>query len=704
MSVGLRDTPTSDGQEVRDHARHLAGHLARLRLLLHRRALWLRARWRVDPLADPGGLAVGDGRADDLFAGEDPAAEAAFAFEDGEAAELTRRLVALEHSLAPGTGAPQAGLEHVVAAFALSDFERDVLLLAAAPDFDPAFARLCAYVNDDAALRFATPHLALCLLGSDGRSRRALDRTAPLRRFHLVELAEGPRDAWGLRPLRVDEGMLDHLTGNHRIDARVADILEPAAVTACDETTTELAGRAAAVAVAQLHRAQWPAIAVTGSRHAPKIGFARAVSAALGLELVTANPPTEEHTVGLMGREAALLGLAYHFDAGGDARRAGLADMLPRVEAPVVVSCDEMLDCARDLVHVDLPAAGPAVQEAIWHQALGPAVRLGDGDLARLVQQFDLDPETITRIAREAKRQAVLSTGDPAAVPRFDDLWSVCRARVRRRGKELGNPGSPRARWADIVLPDHLREQLTELADQAAQRSVVYERWGFAEHLQRGRAITAMFAGPSGTGKTMAAEVLASHLRLDLYRIDLAGVVDKYIGETEKNLRRVFDAAEDSGAVLFFDEADALFGKRTDVRDSHDRYANIEVDYLLQRMEAYRGIAILATNRKSLLDPAFLRRLRFVLDFPFPDARSRGRMWRQAFPDQAPLGDLDWDALTRLELTGGSIRTIAVNAAFLAARAGQEIGMVHLLRAARREYAKLDRLIDGADFESQAGP
>jgi SpoVK/Ycf46/Vps4 family AAA+-type ATPase len=252
--------------------------------------------------------------------------------------------------------------------------------------------------------------------------------------------------------------------------------------------------------------------------------------------------------------------------------------------------------------------------------------------------------------------------------------------------------------WDDIVLPDDVMQQVRELAGQVAARTQVYERWGFGQRLARGRGIAALFSGPSGTGKTMTAEILARHLDLDLYRIDLAGVVSKYIGETEKNLRSIFDAAEQSGAILFFDEADALFGKRTEVRDSHDRYANIEVNYLLQRMESYRGLAILCTNRRTSLDRAFLRRLRFLIEFPFPDAENRRRIWQKMFPPAAPLGALDFNALARLEVPGGNIRNIALNAAFLAARSGEPIADAHVLHAARREYAKIDKLLTPAEF------
>jgi len=249
-----------------------------------------------------------------------------------------------------------------------------------------------------------------------------------------------------------------------------------------------------------------------------------------------------------------------------------------------------------------------------------------------------------------------------------------------------------KATWDAIVLPQEERALLRQIARQVRQRGRVYEDWGFRQTMNRGLGISALFAGESGTGKTMAAEVIANDLRLHLYRIDLSAVVNKYIGETEKNLRRVFDAAEDSSAILFFDEADALFGKRSEVKDSHDRYANLEISYLLQRIEAYRGLAILTTNMKASLDHAFLRRLRFLVGFPFPAAGEREEIWRRAFPPQTPLHPkLDWTALARLAVSGGNIANIAVDAAFRAAHDDAPVSMAHLLGAARAECLKVEK-------------
>ena len=270
-------------------------------------------------------------------------------------------------------------------------------------------------------------------------------------------------------------------------------------------------------------------------------------------------------------------------------------------------------------------------------------------------------------------------------------MWDSCRAHARSQLDDIARRIEPAAHWDDLVLPERERKTLLAIADQVRHRPTVCGDWGFSEKGERRLGFAVLFAGPSGTGKRLAAEVLATELRLDLYRIDLSAVVGKYIGETEKNLRRIFDAAEAGGAVLLFDEADALFGKRGEVKDSHDRYANIEVNYLLQRMESYRGLAILTTNREEDIDRGFLSRMRFIVRFPFPDAAMRAKIWKRTFPPRTPLDALDFARLAQLEVSGGSIHDIALNAAFLAASSGCGISMGHLKDAARAEYARLDR-------------
>jgi SpoVK/Ycf46/Vps4 family AAA+-type ATPase len=331
-----------------------------------------------------------------------------------------------------------------------------------------------------------------------------------------------------------------------------------------------------------------------------------------------------------------------------------------------------------------------AEQKDLWLTCLGERAEEAGGVLDTLVSQFHLGAHLIRSVSDEAL------AADGGDLPH--DLWNACRRQSRPRLDELAQRITSTAGWTDLVLPESQSQALREICAQARNRGTVYEEWGFRGKDERGLGVSALFAGPSGTGKTLASEVLANELRLDLYRVDLSQVVSKYIGETEKNLRRVFDAAEEGGVVLLFDEADAIFGKRSEVKDSHDRYANIEVSYLLQRMECYNGLAILTTNLKSAVDPAFLRRLRFIVQFPFPDQEQRREIWKRVFPAQTPVQPLQFDKLAKLNMAGGNIRNIALSAAFLAAEAGGPVSMAHLARAARTECAKLERPISESEI------
>ncbi|HEY9651607.1 MAG TPA: ATP-binding protein, partial [Coleofasciculaceae cyanobacterium] len=334
-------------------------------------------------------------------------------------------------------------------------------------------------------------------------------------------------------------------------------------------------------------------------------------------------------------------------------------------------------------------------QRAIWNNALGEVAPTLNGQIETLVSHFNLNTPAIQAACWKAKSlekvrwQEEDGNNSPSSIQ--ERLWDICRIQSRSRLDELAQRIESTPSWDDLVLPERERTILRDIAAHVRQRTKVYETWGFGSKGGRGLGISALFAGASGTGKTMAAEVLGNELRLDVYRIDLSTIISKYIGETEKNLRRVFDAAEGAGAILLFDEADALFGKRSDVKDSHDRYANIEVGYLLQRMESYRGLAILTTNLKGSIDQAFLRRIRFVVQFPFPDLTQRTEIWRRVFPQQTPTHRLNFEKLAKLNVAGGNIRNIALNSAFLAADAGESVGMKHILEAAMSEYVKLER-------------
>jgi SpoVK/Ycf46/Vps4 family AAA+-type ATPase len=408
--------------------------------------------------------------------------------------------------------------------------------------------------------------------------------------------------------------------------------------------------------------------------------------------------------VALVEREAALkqAGVLWHglesFD--DEAHRRSLPRLLRAIDdaiAPTFVSSTGPLDLAlvfprRNALVMLLPPPDQAIRSALWRAHLG--VDIGEETLG-VAARFQLTPGQIARGAWSARALAT-ARGGASEVLSVRDLLEACRLVSNHQLATLARKVSSAASWDDLVLPDDCTARLRELCNQFRYRDLVFEQWGLGQRLSSGRGVTALFAGPSGTGKTMAASVVANELGLDLYKIDLSGVISKYIGETEKNLARIFAEAETSNAILFFDEADALFGKRSEVRDSHDRYANVEVSYLLQRMEEYEGIAILATNFRKNMDDAFTRRLSVTIEFPVPGEAERLRIWEGIFPAAIPGAiDLDLAALaTRFELSGGNIKNIAVASAFLAAAENGALDMTHVLQATLREYQKIGRLME----------
>jgi SpoVK/Ycf46/Vps4 family AAA+-type ATPase len=406
----------------------------------------------------------------------------------------------------------------------------------------------------------------------------------------------------------------------------------------------------------------------------------------LRLEDTPASGAELDRFLALWTRESTLLPAMLLLQWGGDAPTAAARKLAERLPAPIAIASREPVLVHRAAVRLEINKVEPMAQRALWREALGEnAVEL-DPLLTKIAGQFRMSTETIASLS-----ESVMPSPQQDAEAAGRNLWRACRGIARPMLDLLAERIDPRASWSDLVLPAAQTAALKQIAAQSRHRMLVNEQWGFAERGRRGLGLSALFAGPTGTGKTLAAEVLARELDLDLYRIDLSAVVSKYIGETEKNLRRVFDAAETGGVLLLFDEADALFGKRSEVKDSHDRYANIEVGYLLQRMESFQGIAVLTSNMKNTLDKSFQRRIRFVVDFPFPDAVQRAEIWAQAFPSATPTEKLDAAKLARLSMAGGNIRNIALNAAFSAANAESPVRMEHVLAAARAEAAKVER-------------
>jgi hypothetical protein len=407
----------------------------------------------------------------------------------------------------------------------------------------------------------------------------------------------------------------------------------------------------------------------------------------------------------LWEREVALANCALLIDCddleGADTVREGTITYLCEwMRSPVIITTSERKRSRlRPLLVFDIERPTTKEQYTIWEQALDDTPESRNGLVDNLVSQFNLSVPVIQAACSQASVQW-RQIEESENTEEFNHLlWDTCRAQARPKLDDLAQRIDCAASWEDLVLPESQVQVLRDVAIQVKQRAKVYERWGFGGKSKRGLGISALFAGQSGTGKTMAAEVVARELRLDLYRIDLSAVVSKYIGETEKNLGRVFDAAELGGVVLLFDEADALFGKRSEVKDSHDRHANVEVSYLLQRMESYRGLSILTTNLKSSLDQAFLRRIRFITQFPFPDSTQRAEIWRRIFPKSTPTEGLDYQKLGQLNVAGGNIRSIALNAAFLAADANDAVTMYYMLQAAKSEYIKLERTLTDTEVK-----
>jgi hypothetical protein len=598
-------------------------------------------------------------------------------------------------------------LDTLCSMFGLSPFERDILLLSAGVELDTRFAALCGKAQRDHMRAYPTFSLALAALPHAHWS--ALTPGAPLRYWRLLDLGESRSVATS--QIRIDERILHYLTGLQHMDERLVGIVSPVEPQGSLLPSQEaVAAQVAATWSGAQTGPRLPVVQLCGSDPAAQRSVAADACSRLGVslhEMTAYDLPLDlrDMTVlmRLWEREAILGGSALlvdctDLDVSDATRTRAVIHFAEQIRSALLVACREQLPLGRRpfaSFHLMRPSA--AEQRAAWTGALGLDRTAPRDAIGRIVSQFDLSLSAIQSVAAEGFSR-VRGEGDVAESAALAAvLWEGARNRTRPRLGGLAQRITPCADWHDLVLPELQKKVLREIAMHVRQRAVVYEQWGFAVKSERGLGISALFAGESGTGKTMAAEVLARDLGVDLYRIDLSQVVSKYIGETEKNLRKVFDAAEAGGAILLFEEADALFGKRSEVKDSHDRYANIEISYLLQRMEQYRGLAILTTNMKGALDQAFLRRIRFIVQFPFPDAAYRAEIWSGIFPPETPTESLDVGKLARLSVPGGNIRNIAMNAAFLAADAGEPVRMKHLLAATQSEYAKLEKPLSSSE-------
>ena len=582
---------------------------------------------------------------------------------------------------------PPPALLMLSATLELTGFEADVLLLCAAMELDTRTGALCAAAHGDPRRPYPTFALAMALL--DEADWSALAPSGALRSWRLIEPEHGSGEPLILRPLRIDERVVHFIKGHNVLDERLARLVRP----------VESAGGGTAPSQAAVIEALTAAVAdgraliqLVGANRATKRSVAADAAGSVGLHLfelaANALPATSadaDDLARLWHRETRLLPIGLLVTADDDSltppQAGALREFVRDASAPTFLSVPRPSAELSDVSFVhEVSTPTPGEQRALWGEVLGGGMLEVS---ARLAAEFDLATTEIEQVAKDAKRSG---DGDLAR-----GAWMRCMAISRPSLDSLAQRLRPIATWEDIVLAPEPMRLLRSIAAQARHRATVYDEWGWRERSERGLGISALFTGESGTGKTMAAEVLANDLGLDLYRIDLSGIMSKYIGETEKNLRRLFDAGEHGGVVLFFDEADALFGRRSEVRDSHDRYANIEVDYLLQRMESYRGLAILATNMRSALDPAFTRRLRFIVPFALPGRPERERIWCRVFPAGVPTEGLDTARLARLNLSGALIHAVALQASFTAAAQDGPVTMDVVTDAARTELRKADR-------------
>ncbi len=617
--------------------------------------------------------------------------------------------------------------------FQLNRFEQQCLLVCLAPEIDRKYEKLYAWLQDDVTRKKPSVDLILNLLVGTLEeklaARSVFGPQAPLLRFRLLHM-EGASHEEPIpllsRFVKLDDRIVNLLLGVGCIDSRLersASLTWPQ--TSRDEVTTAVETQNQMRAFVSRHFSETSSAGqrvvfyFSGPDEAGKQTLAESVASEFGRALLTGDAgkmladslPLTEAAM-LLGREA-LLQTAVLCVKRVDLLFGDHDKMLPQlsdlVEAAQIFSQLTFFFGGRPwspvemlpgtvFIEVDFPVPSTQDREQFWSERL----RHDDIDASHfgpLASKFRFTPRQISETVATARNFARWRSSEDDRIT-LQDLYAACRKQSHHKLATMARRIVPVYIWDDIVLPDDTMEQLRELCARVTQGSRVLGEWGFGRKLSQGKGANALFAGPSGTGKTMAAEIIANELGLDLYKIDLSGVVSKYIGETEKNLDRIFTAAEDANAILFFDEADALFGKRSEVRDSHDRYANIEISYLLQKMEQYEGVAILATNLRQNLDEAFVRRLAFTLHFPFPGEADRYRIWTGIWPSKTPLtDDVELDFLARqFRLTGGSIKNIALAAAFFAANDGGAVTMSCLLHATQREFQKMGKTLTEAEL------
>ncbi|NEO31301.1 MAG: ATP-binding protein [Symploca sp. SIO3C6] len=624
--------------------------------------------------------------------------------------------------------------------FGLSTFAVGSIIIALAPEIDLRYERIYAYLQDDVTRKRPTVDLTLNLLCSSleakFRQRIHFKPDAPLIQQGLLSLIPDPHQ---VQPpllshyLKLDDHIISFLLGQEGLNPRLesfCQVIAQGTTVELDELLLRTQSKQALLklVIQARNNSQSLFLHFSGQGSSLKFQLAQALASAIEMQLLVADlariSDSEEkcqHQLMLLFREAQFLNALLYFDNLDNLLSQAqtrcyqrLFEQLTKYTGIVILSSTKPeLPSAIALKNlINLPFALPDFVQRRHYWQLNLAsqgITIDQHELDALANRFCLNCDHITNAVITACNQALWTAAveeseafPPTKVqPTLNQLLAAARIQSDHNLGHLARKIKPKSTWDDLILPPDQFTQLKEICAQVKYRHIVYQQWGFDSKLSFGKGLNALFSGPPGTGKTMAAEVIASELQLDLYKIELSQIVSKYIGETEKNLDQIFAAAQMANTILFFDEADALFGKRSEVRDAHDRYANIEIGYLLQKMEEYEGISILTTNLRHNLDEAFVRRLAFTIHFPFPDEASRGQIWEKIWPMQVPLAeDVDVDFLARqFKLSGGNIKNIALAAAFLAAKEGSYVTMTHLLQGIRREYQKMGKILSETDLE-----
>lgn len=710
---------------------HLLAELERIDLRLRLQVLSMRSLYDHPGIQELRGLYISESEIDDILSTDASFQKVPPDTGDSLPRSLLERLRQVESEIQERKSETlrqglTLRLERLSRMFHLSPFEVDAFLICLLPELDLRYEKLYAYLQDDVTKKRPTVGLILDMLCDSFEdklaARSCFSMQSPLMKHRLLRFSDDAREKAAsllAKPLKVEERIIAYLLNGDEVDVSLLPFVLLSVPQMGLEKVTLAEDVKSRLGQLTTHYTDAGSSLVWhfhGAQGAGKKTAAKALCHELGLKLLiidcprmlAINPPLEM-AVELIFRESHLQDAALYwddFDILGPDDSQHLCDIISselKYQPSLVFLASGNVWYPKNIHHpyfqvaFDMP--GFLQRRELWQRHLDGQSDVSDAELTALADKFRLTAGQIENAVATSRSLAQWRDPESGTIQR-EDLYAACREQSNDKLSQLATKIAPRYLWADVVLPRDQLQHLTEVCNYVKYHHLVYGQWGFDHKLSLGKGLNILFTGPSGTGKTMAAEIIANELGLDLYKIDLATVVSKYIGETEKNLDKIFKEAQDSNSILFFDEADAIFGKRSEVRDSHDRYANIEIAYLLQKMEEYQGIVILATNLHKNLDEAFARRMHFSVEFPSPEEEDRYRIWQKAFPEAAPLAqDIDLGFMARqFRLTGGNIKNIALSAAFLAAEDSKTITMEHLIRATKREYQKMGKLCTAAEF------